>query len=68
MTKTKAFLSVFGVLAAAGAVVAGIMMKNKGKIEVEGNLETRGNRMGMPNKGVQGSATIRATTDRAPQH
>jgi hypothetical protein len=68
MTKTKTFLSVFGVLAAAGAVWAGIMMKNKGKIQVEGELETRGNRMGIPNKGVRASATMRATDDRAPQH
>jgi hypothetical protein len=68
MTKTKTFLSVFGVIAAAGAVVASIMMKNRGKIKVEGELEAKGNRMGMPNKGVHGSATVRATQDRSPQH
>jgi hypothetical protein len=67
MTKTKAFLSVFGVLAAAGAVVASILVKNKGKIQVEGEIETK-NRMGLPNKGVHGSATVRADRDRAPQH
>jgi len=64
MTKTKAFLSVFGVIAAAGAVVAGIMVKNRGKIKVEGELETRGNKMGLPNKGVRASATMRATNER----
>jgi hypothetical protein len=69
MTKTKGFLSVFGILAAAGAVVAAIMVKNRGKIEVQGELETRGNRMGLPNKGVKGSATMRATNERTtPQH
>jgi hypothetical protein len=68
MTKTKAFLSVFGVLAAAGAVITSIMVKNRGKIQVEGELETRGNRMGIPNKGIRGSATMRASDDRAPQH
>jgi hypothetical protein len=46
MTKTKAFLSVFGVIAA------------------EGEVETRGNKMGMPNKAVRGSATMRATNER----
>ena len=68
MTKTKTFFSVFGVLAAAGAVIASIMMKNRGKIQVEGELETHGNRMGLPNKGVKGSATIRADRERMPQH
>jgi hypothetical protein len=69
MTKTKGFLSVFGVLAAAGAVVAAIMMKKRGKIEVEGEIQTHGNRMGLPNKGIKGSATMRATNDRTtPQH
>ena len=69
MTKTKAFLSVFGVLAAAGAVITSIMVKNRGKIKVEGELETRGNKMGLPNKGIKGSATIRADRDRVtPQH
>jgi hypothetical protein len=64
MTKTKAFLSVFGVLAAAGAVVASILVKKRGKIEVEGELKTEGNSLGMPGKGVKGSATIRADRDR----
>lgn len=68
MSKTKTFFSVFGVLAAVGAVIASIMMKNRGKIQVEGELETRGNKMGMPNKGVRGSATMRADRDRMPQH
>jgi hypothetical protein len=65
MTKTKTFLSVFGVLAAAGAVITSIMVKNRGKIKVEGELETRGNKMGLPNKGIKGSATMRADSDRA---
>ena len=68
MTKTKTFLSVFGVLAAAGAVVASIMVKNRGKIKVEGELEAGSNKLGLPNKGVRGSATLRADSDRAPQH
>jgi len=67
MTKTKTFLSVFGVLAAAGAVVATVLVKKRGKIEVQGQIETKGNRLG-GGKGVQGSATVRATNDRAPQH
>jgi|KBSSwiStaDraftv2_1062776.scaffolds.fasta_scaffold4431924_1 hypothetical protein len=65
MTKTKTFLSVFGVLAAAGAVITSIMVKNRGKIKVEGELETRGNKMGLPNKGIKGSATMRADSERA---
>jgi hypothetical protein len=67
MTKTKTFLSVFGVLAAAGAVVASIMVKNRGKIKVEGELETSGNKMGLPKKGVRASATLRADHDHVPQ-
>ena len=66
MTKTKAFLSVFGVMAAAGAVVASILVKNRGQIKVEGELKAGDNKLGLPNKGVRGSATMRA--DRAPQH
>ena len=69
MTKTKAFLSVFGVLAAAGAVITSIMVKNRGKIKVEGELKTGDNPLGMPNKEIKGSATIRADRDRVtPQH
>jgi hypothetical protein len=65
MTKTKTFLSVAGVLAAAGAVVASILVKKRGKIQVEGELKTTDNPLGMPNKGIKGSATIRADRDRA---
>jgi hypothetical protein len=63
MTKTKTFLSVFGVMAAAGAVVASIMIKNRGQLKVEGELKAGDNQLGIPNKGVRGSATLRA--DRA---
>jgi hypothetical protein len=45
------------------------MVKNRGKIQVEGELKTGDNPLGMPNKGIKGSATIRADRDRAtPQH
>jgi hypothetical protein len=30
-----------------------------------GELETRGNKMGLPNKGIKGSATMRADSERA---
>ena len=65
MTKTKAFFTVFGVLAAAGAVITSLMVKNRGKLQIEGEIKA-GDKFGMPNKGVKGSAAIRA--DRAPQH
>ena len=57
MTKTKAFLSVFGVVAAAGAVVASILIKNRGKVEVEGQIETKGDGLGR-SKGIHGQATM----------
>jgi hypothetical protein len=68
MTKGKAFMTVFGVLAAAGAVITSVMMKNRGKIQVQGEIETRGNR-GIPGrgKGVRGQATVNATHNRPSQ-
>ena len=43
MTKSKVIMSTLGVLAAAGAVVAGVLVKKRGQIKVEGQIETKGN-------------------------
>lgn len=61
MTKGKVFMSTIGVLAAAGAVVAGILVKKRGQIKVEGEIETKGG--GIPNrsKGVRGQATVQSS-------
>lgn len=61
MTKTKVFLSTLGVFAAAGAVVAGVLMKKRGQIKVEGEIETKGN--GLPNhsKGIRGKASMQSS-------
>jgi hypothetical protein len=62
MTKTKFFMSTLGVIAAAGAVVASFLVKKRGNIKVEGEIETKGGGPGMPrkNRGVRGSATMGA--------
>ncbi len=68
MTKKKVFLGLFAV---AGAVAAGIMMKKKrGVIKVEGELEAghKPEILGDTKSTVQGSATVRATGNRQPQH
>ena len=67
MTKGKAFMTVFGVLAAAGAVITGVIMKNRGKIEVEGQIETKPNGALRGGKGVRGQASVNATTNRPSQ-
>ena len=68
MTKGKAFMTVFGVLAAAGAVITSVMMKNRGKIEVQGEIETKGNGgMAGRTKGVRGQASVNATHNRPSQ-
>jgi hypothetical protein len=59
MTKTKVFL---GVLAAAGAVITGVLMKKRGQIKVEGELEANANKgmgTGGSNRTVKGQATVR---------
>ncbi len=63
MTKTKLFASTLGVIAAAGAIVAGVLVKKRGQIKVEGEIETKGNGAGgRPKKrGVRGSAAVGAT-------
>jgi hypothetical protein len=62
MTKSKVFLSTVGVLAAAGAVIAGVMMNKKGKIKVEGEIEKKNGRgLGTSGAGVKGTATVDAT-------
>lgn len=63
MTKGKAFMTVFGVLAAAGAVITSVLMKNRGKIEVQGQIDTKPGGMG-GGKGVRGQASVNATTNR----
>ena len=62
MTKTKIIASTLGALAAAGAIVAGILVKKRGKIKVEGEIETKGNGAGgRPKKrAVRGTATVGA--------
>ena len=62
MTKTKVFL---GVLAAAGAVITGILMKKRGQIKVEGELQANTNKgmMGTgSNRTVKGQATVRTNS------
>jgi hypothetical protein len=64
MTKSKVFLSTVGVLAAAGAVVAGVLMNKKGKIKVEGEIEKKNGRgLGTGGKGasVRGSSAADPT-------
>ena len=62
MTKSKVIMSTLGVLAAAGAVVAGVLVKKRGQIKVEGQIETKGNGgAGRPKKReVRGSAKVGA--------
>ena len=67
MTKTKIFMSTLGVLAAAGAVLAGVLVKKRGKIKVEGELETRrsnGGGIRPANRSVRGQASVGATGNR----
>ncbi len=66
MTKGKAFMTVFGVLAAAGAVITSVLMKNRGKIQVEGQIETKPNSGMRGGKGVRGQASVGATTQNRP--
>jgi hypothetical protein len=49
------------VLAAAGAVITGFMMKKRGQIKVEGEIEANANKgMGAgANRTVKGQATVR---------
>ena len=66
MTKTKVFL---GLCAAAGAVVAGILMKKRGQIKVEGELNAgKPTFSGDVKRTVSGSATVRSTPTRQPQN
>lgn len=64
MTKGKTFMTVFGVLAAAGAVITSMLVKKRGKIEMQGEIETKGNAGG--NRGVRGQASVNATTRNRP--
>ena len=66
MTKSKVFMSTIGVLAAAGAVVAGILVKKRGQIKVQGEVETKGNGMPGRSKGVRGQASVSATSPNRP--
>jgi hypothetical protein len=67
MTKTKVFL---GLCVAAGAVVAGMLMKKRGQIKVEGELNagSKPSFTGDVNRSVSGSATVKTTPTRQPQH
>lgn len=68
MTKGKAFMTVFGVLAAAGAVITSVLMKNRGKIQVQGEIETKGSSgLRGGGKGVRGQASVGATQNRPSQ-
>ena len=67
MTKGKTLMTVFGVLAAAGAVITSVLVKNRGKIQVQGEIETKGNGVAGRGKGVRGQASVGATTNR-PTH
>ena len=57
MTKKNLLVSAVAVMAAA---VAGVLMKKRGQIKVEGELETRGPGGG-PAKSARGSASMGAS-------
>lgn len=67
MTKGKTFMTVFGVLAAAGAVITSVMIKKRGKIEVQGQIDTKPNGGMRGGKTVRGQASVGATTNRPSQ-
>jgi hypothetical protein len=66
MTKSKVFLSTVGVLAAAGAVVAGVLMNKKGKIKAEGEIEKKNGR-GLGTRGTGTSARGSGAADVTPR-
>ena len=70
MTKGKLFVSAVAVMAAAGAVVTGVLIKNRGKIKVEGEVEAKKGHTGLGGNGskrsVRGSAQVR-TNASAPK-
>ena len=69
MTKGRFIVSALTVMAAAGAVVTGVLMKNRGKIKVEGELETKSNGAGgagRKKKTVRGAAAVGSTGANRP--
>jgi len=62
MTKSKFFAASALGIAAAGAVVAGVLVKKRGKIKVEGQIDARGNGVGGLRRGksLRGSASVGA--------
>ena len=60
MTKSKFVLSTLGVLAAAGAVFASVLMNKKGKIKIKGEMEKKDGGM----TGARGAgASVRGSVD-----
>ena len=60
MTKSKFIAASALGIAAAGAVVAGVLVKKRGKIKVQGQIDARGNGVGGLRRGksVHGSASV----------